>query len=133
MSWTPKAEPGLHPWCVASGGSVRASAGASGLGAWCLDLGSGHRGPSLVSRGRRHVRVGAAALGNLVFRVVCICMGVGPRHALFHSGFGLGRPPPPVRPFRSPGLVGSFSGLPGFFVVVLAGAVSCTSCSRAGP
>ena len=86
-----------------------ASAWASGRGAWGLDLGSGHRGLSLVSRGCRHVCVGASALGNSVFRVVCMCMGVGLRHA-FHY-FGLVGPPRSGR--RSPGPVGSFSVLPG--------------------
>ena len=118
----------LHPRCAASGGSVLASAGASGLGAWGLDLGSGHCGLSLVSRGCRYVCVGASALGNFVFRVVCMCMGVWLRHASFHS-FGLVGPwvRPPVS--RSCGFV---LWAPGFFVVVLSGAVSCTSCSRAG-
>ncbi len=65
--------------------------------------------------GARKQRVGVAALGNSVFRVECICMGVGPRHALltlcgFWSApwFGL-----PV-----PGRVGSFCGLPGLSVWV---------------
>ena len=83
MSWTPKAVPGVHTWCVVVGGCcVLASAGACGLGAWCLEFGPGHCGLSFVSRGRRYGRVGVAALGNSVFRVECICMGVGPRHAL---------------------------------------------------
>ena len=47
-------------------------------GRWGIRVGlcglglSGRVGPSLVSRGRRHVRVGAVALGNLC-SVACIC------------------------------------------------------------
>ena len=91
--------------------------GLVGLGAWGLDLGSGHCGLSLVSRGRRHRRVGAAALGNSVFRVVCICMGVGSRHAIMSSCFGLGR----LCPF------GPF-GLPVLWVRSLGSRVSSWSC-----
>ena len=92
-----------------------ACARASGLGAWGLDLWSGHCGLSLVSRGRRHVRVGAAALGNLVFRVTCICMGVGPRftHVVMSLCVrGLGRLVL-VRPAGLPGPVGFVLWAPG--------------------
>ena len=71
MSWTPKAGPGVHHRCAATGGRVRVAAGAFELGSVGLDM-SGRVGPSLVSRGRRHVRVGAVALGNLC-SVACIC------------------------------------------------------------
>jgi hypothetical protein len=60
-----------------------------------------------------HGRVGVAALGNSVFRVECICMGLGRvmRLCVRSTVFGLVGPPRSGR--RSPGPVGSFSGLPG--------------------
>ena len=62
-----------------------------------------------------HGRVGVAALGNSVFRVECICMGVGPRHALLTlCGFGSA----PWFGLPVPGRVGSFCGLPGLSVWV---------------
>ena len=60
----------MHHRCAATGGRVRVAAGAVELGSVGLDM-SGRVGPSLVSRGRRHVRVGAVALGNLC-SVACI-------------------------------------------------------------
>ena len=114
-----------------------AAAGANGLGALGLDLWSGHVGPSLVSRGRRHVRVGAVALGNLVFRVVCICIwALGLASFMFFLSRVF------VRSWsasaRSAGRFARSCGFRSlgsrvFRMFVLAGAVSCTSCSRAGP
>ena len=93
---------------------------------------SGRVGPSLVSRGRRHMRVGAVALGNLC-SVACICSGASGFASCLslcvrsvRVGFLVLRSVCPV-PWVS------FCGLPGLPFVCAFRCCTCTSCSRAGP